>query len=62
MTPDGPALVFWAMYFANNCNSTSKPQVGREVAQWLMMPSIILALHFESELGSYFEETYAWHN
>ena len=27
-----------------------------------MMPAIILALHFESELGSYFEETYAWHN
>jgi hypothetical protein len=22
----------------------------------------ILGLHFESELGSYFEEMYAWHN
>jgi len=25
------------------------------------MPSIILGLHFESELGNYFEEIYAWH-
>ena len=27
-----------------------------------MMPAIILALHFESELGDYFKETYTWHN
>jgi hypothetical protein len=26
------------------------------------MPLIILGLHFESELGLYFEEIYAWHN
>ena len=26
------------------------------------MPYMILGLHFEAELGGYFEETYAWHN
>ena len=26
------------------------------------MPSIILGIHFESELGNYFEKAYAWHN
>ena len=35
---------------------------GREVATWLSMPSIILGLHFEAELGNYFKEAFAWHN
>lgn len=26
------------------------------------MPEIMLALYFEAELGTYFEEVYAWHN
>jgi hypothetical protein len=42
--------------------SNWKRQVGREIATWLSMPPIILGLHFESELGLYFEETHAWHN
>ena len=33
-----------------------------EIAVWAMMPEIILGLHFEAELGAYFEEVYAWHN
>jgi hypothetical protein len=27
----------------------------------LFMPEIIVALHFESELGNYFEVTSCWH-
>ena len=27
-----------------------------------MMPAIILAINFESELGNYFEQAYSWHN
>ncbi|KAL7548072.1 hypothetical protein ACHAWF_011358 [Thalassiosira exigua] len=26
------------------------------------MPSILLGLHFEAELGNYFEQVYSWHN
>ena len=28
----------------------------------LFMPEIIVALHFESELGDYFEITSSWHS
>ena len=55
-------LIAWALYFANKSRSGWKSRVGREVATWLSMPSIILGIHFESELGNYFEEAYAWHN
>ena len=27
-----------------------------------MIPSIILGMHFESEIGNWFEEAHAWHN
>jgi hypothetical protein len=36
--------------------------VGAEVAMWLQMPELILGLHFEAELGNYFEEVMDWHN
>ena len=36
--------------------------MGKEVALWLSMPEIVLGLHFEAELGNYFEQTYAWNN
>lgn len=55
-------LVAWALYFANSSRSQWKARVGKEVATWFTMPSVILGLHFESELGDYFEEVYAWHN
>ena len=62
-TKDGvPSLIAWALYFANNSRSTWKCRVGKEIATWLSMPAILLGLHFESELGIYFEEITAWHN
>lgn len=56
------SLIAWALYFANNNRSTWKSRVGRELATWFSMPSIVLGIHFESEIGNYFEEVYAWHN
>ena len=62
-TTDGvPSLVAWALTFANESRSDWKKRVGQEIATWLSMPSIILGLQFEAELGSLFEEIYAWHN
>ena len=61
--PDGiVCLVAWGMWFANYSRSDWKRQAGKEVAIWLSMPPILLGLHFESELGNYFEQGYAWHN
>ena len=57
-----PLLIAWALTFANESRSDWKNRVGEEIATWLSMPSIILGLTFEAELGSYFEEIYAWHN
>ena len=63
MTTDGvPSLVAWALTFANESRSDWKKRVGQEITTWLLMPSIILGLQFEAELGSLFEEIYAWHN
>ncbi len=62
-TKDGvPSLVAWGLYFANKNCSQWKHRVGKEIATWFSMPSILLGLHFESELGIYFEEITAWHN
>ena len=55
-------IIAWALYFDNQNHSSWKSCVGREVETWLSMPAIVLGLHFESELGKYFEEIYAWHN
>jgi hypothetical protein len=52
-----PCLVAWALYFHNFNRSQWKSRVGREVATWLSMPSIILGFHFESELGEPCTET-----
>eukprot|EP00581_Thalassiosira_minuscula_P011083 CAMPEP_0183718832 /NCGR_PEP_ID=MMETSP0737-20130205/11987_1 /TAXON_ID=385413 /ORGANISM="Thalassiosira miniscula, Strain CCMP1093" /LENGTH=102 /DNA_ID=CAMNT_0025948461 /DNA_START=699 /DNA_END=1007 /DNA_ORIENTATION=+ len=54
-----PCLIDWALEYANKDKSPWKRHVGKEIATWLSMPSIMLGLHFEAELGSYFEETYA---
>ena len=55
-------LVAWWLWFANYSRSPWKRRVGQEVALWSSMPEIILALHFEAELGNYFEQGYSWHN
>ena len=62
-TVDGiPSLIAWALTFANESRSDWKKRVGEEIATWLSMSSITLRLTLEAELGSYFEEIYAWHN
>ena len=63
MNPAGTmCLVAWGLWFANYSRSEWKRRVGKEVALWLSMPSIVLALQFEAELGNYFEQGYSWHN
>ena len=53
-------LIDWALYFANQNLSSWKSCVGKEVATWLSMTAIVLGMHFESELGNYFKDIYAW--
>ena len=55
-------LVVWSLWFANFSRSNWKRRASREITTWLTMPVIILGLHFEDELGNYFEQGYAWHN
>ena len=55
-------IIAWALYFSNKSRSDWRRQVGTEIAVWLSMPAIILGLHFEAELGNYFEQVYDWHN
>ena len=63
VNPEGTmCLVAWGLWFANYSRSAWKRRVGKEVAVWSSMPSILLALHFEAELGNYFEQAYSWHN
>jgi hypothetical protein len=57
-----PFLVAWALTFANGSQSKWKRCVGKEIASWISIPLILLGLYFELDLGSYFEEAYAWHN
>jgi len=57
-TADGTcALVAWALSYANEKDGWLRT-VGAEVAMWLQMPELILGLHFEVELGNYFEEVW----
>ena len=62
MTTCTPSLITWVITFAKESRYDWKKCVGGETATWLLMPLILLGLHFEAKLGSYFEETYAWHN
>lgn len=60
-TPDGKvALIEWALHYYNT-QSGWQQTVGGEIATWLQMPEIILGLHFEAELGKFFEYAYHWH-
>ena len=51
-------LIAWGLWFFNFSRTDWKQTCGREVALWLSMPAIILALFFESELGNFFEQSY----
>ena len=56
-----PALVAWAQRVREYSNNQIIRRIAKEVATMLLMPAIIVALHFESELGNYFEVTSNWH-
>lgn len=61
ITADGKcALVEWALVYANSKDGWQRT-VGEEVATSLQMPEVILGLHFEAEIGAYFEEVSSWH-
>ena len=57
-----PSLVVWAMTFANDSRHDWKLHFEGYIALWLSMLPVFLGLKFQVELGSYFEEIYAWHN
>ena len=57
-----PCIIAWAMAFYNWSRSEWQRRVGGEIALWASMPAIVLGLHYEAELGEYFERTYYWHN
>ena len=46
-------LIAWGLWFFNFLRTDWKQIAGREVALWLSMPAILLALFFESELGNF---------
>jgi hypothetical protein len=61
MTADGvPALLAWALYMYEHSDSWVK-RASMEVVTMLLMPEIIVAIHFEAEVGEYFEVTSRWH-
>ena len=54
-------MVAWGLHFANTSRSGWKKSVGKKIAIWANIDSIRLGLHFEAEIGNYFEEIYAWY-
>ena len=53
---DEPALLAWAHYMYEHSDSWVK-RASMEVVTMLLMPEIIVALHFEAEVGEDFEFT-----
>lgn len=56
-----PSLIAWAKRIEKYSTSTPS-RIASHLALLLLKPEIILALHFESEMGSYFEVTMNWHS
>ena len=52
-------FIAWGLTYTTTSCSDWKRRIGKEVAIWLSMPAIILGLHFEGELGNYFEQAYS---
>lgn len=50
----------WARYMHERTSGWKRRSLGETITM-LLMPSIIVSIYFESELGDYFEVTYEWH-
>ena len=62
LLPDGtPAFVEWARRMIKRSATDVPRDASTDVTEMLLMPEIIAALHFEMEMGNYFEATSAWH-
>ena len=56
-----PSLIAWAKHIEQYSTPTPS-NIANHLASLLMKPEILLGLHFESELGEYFEITTSWHS
>jgi hypothetical protein len=56
-----PALVAWAQCVCEYSHNQIFQRVAQEVVTMLLMPKIVVALHFKSKPGNYFEVTSSWH-
>ena len=52
----------WALRVRNTTHSSDHRRIAHEVALMLRMPSVILGLIFETDLGCYFETTMRWYS
>ena len=56
-----PVLLKWAHSCGEHATSDSARVIAKDVVEMLLMQEIIVALHFEMEMGVYFEHTSAFH-
>eukprot|EP00957_Ditylum_brightwellii_P075549 5741915-Ditylum_brightwellii.AAC.1 len=56
-----PVLVIWSHTFGTHATTEAARLIAQDVVQMLMLPEIIVGLHFEREIGLYFEVTSKWH-
>ena len=58
-----PVYYRWATMMHERLLVTNwRRRVAGEVARMLLLPEILVALHFEAELGLFFEQTMRWHS
>ena len=55
------ALIRWAHSCYKFSNTTSGRLISKDVIEMLNMPDILIGLHFERDMGKYFEVTSRWH-
>ena len=52
-----PVLVLWAHRVGSRSTHGSARAISKDVVEMLLMPEVLVGLHFEREMGSYFEVT-----
>ena len=57
---DQPALLIWAHEMSQHHTGNWR-LAAKDVVEMLSMPSIVVGVHFEADLGQYFEVTMKWH-
>jgi hypothetical protein len=55
-----PALLVWAHKMSQHHTGNWRLTL-KDVAKMLIMPSIMIGVHFEADLGQYFEVIMQWH-